>query len=158
MRSEVHRRAIVTAMLRAEKAERARIATELHDDTVQVMTASLISLDRVLKAEMADAQLREKLNDARATIAEAAERTRRLSFELRPAVLHEQGLTPPITSMAQQSGREIAPRCSSTCPAAGSSGRSRSSSTAPSRRPSRTFASTRGRSMCRSRSPDGGLR
>jgi len=104
---EVHRRAIVTAMLRAEEAERARIATELHDDTVQVMTASLISIDRVLKERPLAQSLSEKLTDARATIAEAAERTRRLSFELRPAVLHEQGLTPAITAMAEQAGREI---------------------------------------------------
>ena len=35
-------------MLRAEEAERGRIATSLHDDTIQVMTAAMIAIDRVL--------------------------------------------------------------------------------------------------------------
>ena len=45
--SERRRMEILASMLRAEEAERSRIATELHDDTVQVMTASLFALDRV---------------------------------------------------------------------------------------------------------------
>jgi PAS domain S-box-containing protein len=104
---EVHRRATMAAMLRAEEAERARIATALHDDTVQVMTASLISIDRICKSLALDSDMRARLVSSRMTIAEATERTRRLSFELRPAVLHEQGLTPAITAMAEQAGREI---------------------------------------------------
>src|SRR5436190_15340252 len=44
-----HRRTIVTAMLEAEEAERSRVATALHDDTVQVMTAGLVALDRLLR-------------------------------------------------------------------------------------------------------------
>ena len=39
--SEQRRREILTSMLQAEEVERSRIATELHDDTVQVMAAAL---------------------------------------------------------------------------------------------------------------------
>ena len=45
--SERRRRQVVASMLHAEEVERSRIATELHDDTVQVMIASLMAMDRV---------------------------------------------------------------------------------------------------------------
>jgi signal transduction histidine kinase len=45
--SERRRREILGSMLQAEDVERSRIATELHDDTVQVMAAALLALDRV---------------------------------------------------------------------------------------------------------------
>jgi PAS domain S-box-containing protein len=104
---EVHRREIVAAMLQAEEAERARIATSLHDDTIQVMTASLIAIDRVLHRACADEGLTEVLRRARETIGQATERTRRLTFELRPAVLHEQGMAPAITAMVSQAAAEL---------------------------------------------------
>ncbi len=104
---EVHRREIVAAMLQAEEAERGRIATSLHDDTIQVMTASLIAIDRVLKRPCADEGLIEALRHARETIRQATERTRRLTFELRPAVLHEQGMAPAITAMVTQAAAEL---------------------------------------------------
>jgi signal transduction histidine kinase len=44
--SEQRRREILATLLQAEEVERSRIATELHDDTVQVMAASLMALDR----------------------------------------------------------------------------------------------------------------
>ena len=37
-------------MLRAEADARSQIAAELHDDTIQVMTASMLGIERVLKA------------------------------------------------------------------------------------------------------------
>ena len=104
---EVHRREIVAAMLQAEEAERGRIATSLHDDTIQVMTAAMIAIDRVLKTTGDEERLRTALKRARETLEQATERTRRLTFQLRPAVLHEQGMAPAITAMVEQAGAEI---------------------------------------------------
>jgi PAS domain S-box-containing protein len=104
---EVHRREVVVAMLQAEEAERGRIATSLHDDTIQVMTASLIAIDRVLKRDDVDEGLEVSLRNARNTIEQATERTRRLTFELRPAVLHEQGMAPAISAMVHQAAEEL---------------------------------------------------
>ena len=104
---EVHRREIVAAMLQAEEAERGRIATSLHDDTIQVMTAAMIAIDRVLKSTGDEERLRVALERARETIEQATERTRRLTFQLRPAVLHEQGMAPAITAMVEQVGAEM---------------------------------------------------
>jgi PAS domain S-box-containing protein len=107
--SERHRRWILSSMLHTEEAERSRIATALHDDTVQVMTASLLAMDRVaLVARRAgDPQVESAVVYARATLEEATDRTRRLMFELRPALLHEHGLAAALRVLATQTAREV---------------------------------------------------
>jgi PAS domain S-box-containing protein len=110
--SERRRLAILASMLRAEEAERSRIATELHDDTVQVMTASLFALDRVaLIARRSDnTQIESAVTLTRATLEEATARARRLMFELRPAILHELGLVAAVDVLAEQTRRETGAR------------------------------------------------
>jgi PAS domain S-box-containing protein len=107
--SERHRRAILASMLRAEEEERSRIATALHDDTVQVMTASLIAMDRValVARQTGNERLESALSVARATLEEATERTRRLMFELRPALLYDHGLAAALRVLAEQTAREV---------------------------------------------------
>jgi signal transduction histidine kinase len=106
--SERRRAEILGTMLQAEEAERARIATALHDDTVQVMTASLISLDRValIARRLGEPSIDSAVTTARATLEESTERTRRLMFELRPAILHESGLLAAVRVLAHQTARE----------------------------------------------------
>ncbi len=106
--SERRRRQVLASMLQAEEVERSRIATELHDDTVQVMIASMMAMDRVaLVARRAgSAHLESAVSVARATLEEATDRTRRLMFELRPAVLLRDGLVAAVRVLAQQVGRE----------------------------------------------------
>ena len=107
--SEQRRREILGRMLQAEEVERSRIATELHDDTVQVMAAALLTLDRValVASRSAAADLAHAVSVARATLEEATDRTRRLMFELRPAILHEQGLFRALHVLVAQIAREI---------------------------------------------------
>ncbi len=107
-RSELDRRSAMERLLRAEEQERRRLAAELHDDTVQVMTASLMAMDRValVAQRNGSAQLEAAVSVARATLEEATDRTRRLMFELRPAVLLRDGLLAAIRVLAQQTGRE----------------------------------------------------
>jgi PAS domain S-box-containing protein len=104
IRDQVQRRAIATALLGVEEAERSRIATSLHDDTIQVLTASLMALDRLARAARRDPQLAgtaEVVENARAVLSEATDRTRRLTFELRPTVLHERGIAPAVRALAE---------------------------------------------------------
>ena len=110
--SERRRLEILAHMLRAEEAERSRIATELHDDTVQVMTASLFALDRValIARRSENQQIESAVTLTRATLEEATARTRRLMFELRPAILHEHGLVAAINVLADQTRRETGAR------------------------------------------------
>ncbi len=80
-------RELLEAMLRIGEQERQRIATELHDDTIQVMTAALLMLDR---ARRSDSQ--QALGEACDMVREAIDRTRRLTFQLRPPLLERDGL------------------------------------------------------------------
>jgi PAS domain S-box-containing protein len=106
--SERRRRQALASMLHAEEVERSRIATELHDDTVQVMIASMMAMDRValVAQKSGSAQLESAVLVARATLEEATNRTRRLMFELRPAVLLRDGLVAAVRVLVQQVGRE----------------------------------------------------
>ena len=106
--SETRRGRVLAEMLRAEEAERARIATELHDDTIQVMTAALITLDRVPPAISAgdDERAIEILRVVRRTLVTAIERTRRMTFELRPPLLEAHGLQAAVRDLADEAARE----------------------------------------------------
>ena len=114
--AESRRQALLESMIRAEDEERGRIAAELHDDTIQVMTASLLELDRCdrhLRQADIDAA-RESIAAARKVLADATERTRRLTFELRPQLLEAAGLSAAIrdlaATLARETGAEVSVR------------------------------------------------
>ncbi|HYW28420.1 MAG TPA: PAS domain-containing protein [Gaiellales bacterium] len=106
-RSEVARQEVLEAMLHAEAAARAQIAGDLHDDTIQVMTAALMAVERVsLAAADGDPRVVEALSAARSTLQTAVERARRLTFELRPPLLDAQGLAAALRDLTAEAERE----------------------------------------------------
>ena len=98
----------IEGILNAEAEQRSRIAGELHDDTIQVMTASLVELDRTerLLRDGDVAAARRAIVDAREVLHIATERTRRLTFELRPQLLEAAGLGPAVRNLAAALGRD----------------------------------------------------
>ena len=87
---------------RAQEEERKRIALELHDDTIQ----SLIVLSRQLDAltsvkEGISDEVREKLEDLWQQTDSILQGLRRLSQDLRPAMLDRLGLLPSIEWLAE---------------------------------------------------------
>lgn len=100
--SEAQRKSLVAAIVRAEEAERNRIASELHDDTVQVMTAVLLRLD-MLRRKVDEPEL-ENMQESLAT---ALERTRQLMFELRPQILEAGGVSPAVEEVARNAAAEL---------------------------------------------------
>ena len=101
---ERQRTNVLAAMVAAEEEERHRIAGDLHDDSIQVMTATLFGLDRMIRAADAGdvAAAASAARAARETLAEATERTRRLSFELRPPALEMHGVGRAIRVLADE--------------------------------------------------------
>jgi PAS domain S-box-containing protein len=100
-RAEQRRRALLESMVRAENEQRAKIAEELHDDTIQVMTAALVDMDRA-GARLDDgdvARARTMIRATRHTLEEAVDRTRTLTFELRPQLLEAAGLARAVAML-----------------------------------------------------------
>jgi signal transduction histidine kinase len=107
--SEQNRRLLFGQMLRAEEAERARIALDLHDDTIQVLAASLLMTDGAiaLAEQRNETEIADRLTHARDVLAAATERARRLMFELHPTLLDQRGLRAALTALAEQTGQQI---------------------------------------------------
>jgi two-component system sensor histidine kinase UhpB len=102
------RRRALDDLLRAEEVERERIATELHDDTIQVITAALVTIDRVtpaIRARDLD-RIAEVLPPTRTMLADAVERVRRLTFELHPPLLEAHGLPVALTDLIDRASRD----------------------------------------------------
>ena len=92
--AEARSRAAVDQLVRASEEEQARLAVELHDDTLQVMIAVLMQLQRVQPGVPMLVSAAEMLEGA-------IDRTRRLMFEIRPAALEREGLAAMISRVAR---------------------------------------------------------
>lgn len=90
-----HRRAI-----RAQEAERMRVARELHDETGQVLTAVALEL-RALE-EHVDDEGQGRLAAARRTLASASTKLGDLATRLRPSGLREHGLANALEREAER--------------------------------------------------------
>lgn len=100
---DLQRGELLERMLLSEEEERGRIARALHDDTVQLMAALQINLDRIqglLGGEPAAATT--LVSETRAALSDALERTRHLMFELRPQQFDRHGLRTAITALCEQ--------------------------------------------------------
>ena len=85
--------------IRAQEAERGRIARELHDEAGQVMMAVALHL-RALERSAQDPQQREDLEELHAIVSEAAAGLHELISDLRPGLLREHGLAAAIRQQA----------------------------------------------------------
>jgi len=101
--SEDRRDQALARLLEAQEEERVRIAADLHDDTIQAMTAALLRLDSAQHALTPGEQAHDRVARARDTLAEAIERTRKLTFDLRPQLLEAEGLTAAVSDLAHHS-------------------------------------------------------
>ncbi len=94
-RSIAVRRAVHTRLVSAGEDERRRIAADIHDDSIQVVTAAGIRL-LILRRSLADPAHIQLLDDVSETITLAISRLRHLLFELRPTALDHEGLGPAL--------------------------------------------------------------
>jgi PAS domain S-box-containing protein len=95
------RRDLMAHLVRAQEEERARIAADIHDDSIQVMTASAMRL-QMLRDELTDPMHLALLTRLDETIQESIKRLRRLLFDLRPRVLDSEGLAAAIRVYLQE--------------------------------------------------------
>ncbi len=84
------RGSLLSRLKHAEEAERGRLAADIHDDSLQAITAVGLRLHR-LKG-LVDAEAADIVGQLESSVAGAIERLRRLTFELRPRSLDEDGI------------------------------------------------------------------
>jgi signal transduction histidine kinase len=97
------------AVTRAQEEERSRLARELHDETIQTLTAldhKVQKLQRTLEQEPAvlPQKLGPSIDELHRMVAGAAAEVRRFSRALRPLYLEDLGLAPALELLAKESG------------------------------------------------------
>jgi PAS domain S-box-containing protein len=88
----VARRELLAHLVDAGEAERRRMANDIHDDSIQAITAAGMRL-QILRRSLADSDQLALLDDLEQTIQLSIARLRRLLFELLPPVLDHDGLS-----------------------------------------------------------------
>ena len=86
-------------MVEQQEAERRRLSLELHDETAQVLAA--VKLELGLLAERLDPVLGDRLARAADLIDTGMQSIRRVTEQLRPALLDDLGLVPALRSLAE---------------------------------------------------------
>jgi two-component system sensor histidine kinase UhpB len=97
-RIETERRESAHRMTVAEDSERRHLATELHDEIGQTLTALILQIGRI-KAKGGSP---EDLDEALATAEAALEDVRRVARRLRPEVLDELGLAAALNTLCNR--------------------------------------------------------
>lgn len=104
--SERRARRLLTELVDAQEKERARIAGDIHDDAIQVVTAVGMRV-AILRDRLSDPHLLEPLDRLGEVVSQAIARLRRLLFELRPRVLDEEGLAAALRQHLEMMGGDL---------------------------------------------------
>lgn len=103
--AHAERRKLVGQLINAHEEERQRIVENLHDDPVQAVVALRMRLE-MLVARTADPVLARELDRLREDAAAAAERLRRLLFEIQPLQLETSGVAVALRLSLEQASAE----------------------------------------------------
>jgi PAS domain S-box-containing protein len=95
------RQRLLSHLTMAQEEERSRIAADIHDDTIQVMTAVGMRLD-ILRRELQGPGQIELLEHLEETVRVATGRLRNLLFELHPPTLDRDGLAAALRIYLEQ--------------------------------------------------------
>jgi len=100
------RRELARRLQNAQESERQRIAADLHDDPIQVMSG--VDMRLQMLAEFPNTVTLEAIAGIESEVQAAIERLRSMLFELRPAALDREGLVPALRTLARQrSGPQV---------------------------------------------------
>lgn len=86
------RQVLLDHLIRAQEEERARIAADIHDDTIQVLAAANLRLQQ-LRNQLQDPDELDTLDQLGKTLSMALGHLRQLIFNLRPTSLEHGGVT-----------------------------------------------------------------
>jgi PAS domain S-box-containing protein len=106
-RALVERQPVLAHLVSAGEEERQRIASDIHDDSIQAITAAGMRL-QLLRRGLSDPVQLGLLDELESTIELSVERLRHLLFELRPPALDREGLSAALRAYLDQA-RQQAP-------------------------------------------------
>jgi PAS domain S-box-containing protein len=109
-RSEEERERLLRLLVQTEKRERARLAADLHDDTIQVLMVAIMRLDVLRRTPLVD-WAQDEVGGIQGAIQEAAQRLRSLIFELSPLSLESDGLAVALSDTVNQLRRDTSLDC-----------------------------------------------
>ena len=92
------RRRLVAHLVQAQEEERRKIAADIHDESIQAMTAASLRLQQ-LRKHITTEQQQEVIARLDEAVRESITRLRRLMFDLRPPTLDRTGLGPAIREL-----------------------------------------------------------
>ena len=107
--TDLERRRLLSLLVSSQEAERRRIASDMHDDTIQAMTAVGLRL-AVLRGQLEkprEAPSPQAFDELELTVGAAIGRLRRLLFELRPSELDRGGLASALAIQLEQSRSDV---------------------------------------------------
>jgi PAS domain S-box-containing protein len=109
-RTTEQRKALLSRLEEAQEQERRRIAADIHDDSIQVMSAVDMRL-QMLEHQVSEPDALKAISDIKETVQQAIDRLRYLLFELRPPVHDREGLGAALRiyleRMATDTGVEV---------------------------------------------------
>jgi PAS domain S-box-containing protein len=100
-RVDGQRRKLLHRVVTAQEEERRRIAADLHDDSVQMLSAMAMRV-AALRGRLPDKDMQQSIAQLETLLAGSTERLRRLIFDLRPLALEYDGLHVGLRSALEQ--------------------------------------------------------
>jgi signal transduction histidine kinase len=106
--TDAQRRRLLNSLVTAQEEERRRIASDVHDDSIQVMAAVGMRVGMLRAQHAGDAALDTQLQRLEETCEQSIYRLRHLLFQLRPPSLDSSGLVAALDEYLQQWTEEAA--------------------------------------------------
>jgi signal transduction histidine kinase len=100
--TDVQRRRLLQSLVTAQEEERRRIASDVHDDSIQVMAAAVMRIGIIRDGLRGQTELDEQLGRLQETCEQTIYRLRHLLFQLRPPSLDRAGLAVALDEYLQQ--------------------------------------------------------
>ena len=105
-----HRGTLLRRLVGAQEEERRRLAGDIHDDSIQALTALVLRLG-LLYGTIDDSEQRDFLVNAERTARNAISRLRHLIFDLRPPALERDGLAGALQLLLDDLGETSGITC-----------------------------------------------
>jgi signal transduction histidine kinase len=100
--TDAQRRRLLKSLVSAQEEERRRIASDVHDDSIQVMAAAVMRIGIIRDGLRDEPGLDEQLGRLQETCEQTIYRLRHLLFQLRPPSLDRAGLAVALDEYLQQ--------------------------------------------------------